>query len=162
MSIVCIGRPVAPHLPISQNLLLVTPSARAVGNRNLDTYLVFEFIVRWLIIGVALVAAAWIVPGIEITDERGWLAVGVTAAVMAVLNAVLKPVLVLLSCPLVLLTLGAFLLVINGFILWLAAWIAENWLDVGFEVDGYWPPFFGGIIVSIVSFLLSLIVSTDD
>src|SRR5690554_3220797 len=110
-----------------------------------------EFLIRWLIFGVALVATAWIVPGVEITDDRGWLAVGVTAAVLAVLNAVLKPILVVLSCPLVIITLGLFVLVINGFILWLSAWIAENWFEVGFEIDGYWPAFFGGIIVSIVS-----------
>ena len=118
-------------------------------------------LVRWGIIALALVVTAWIVPGIEVTDERGWLAILVTAAVLGFINAIVRPVLVLLSCGCIVLTLGVFLLFINGFTLWLAGWIAENWLDVGFEIDGYWPAFFGGIIVSIVSFILSTVAADD-
>ena len=59
------------------------------------------------------------------------------------------------------LTLGLFLLVINAATLALAAWISENWLDVGFSVDGFWPAFFGALIVSIVSYVLSMLVPID-
>jgi putative membrane protein len=78
------------------------------------------------------------------------------ALILGFVNAILRPLLRLLSCGLIFLTLGVFLLVINAFTLWLASWMAVNWFDVGFVVDGFWGAFFGGIIVSIVSFLLSL------
>lgn len=119
-------------------------------------------LIRWGITALALVVAAWIVPGIEVTDNPGWAAVIVTAAVLGLMNAIVRPVLILLSCGCIVLTLGIFLLFINGFTLWLSAWIAENWLDLGFHIDGYWPAFFGGILVSIVSFVLSLIIPDPD
>lgn len=118
-------------------------------------------LVRWGITALALVVAAWIVPGIEVVDNPGWAAVLVTAAVLGLVNAIVRPVLVLLSCGCVILSLGIFLLFINGFTLWLSAWVSENWLELGFHIDGYWPAFFGGILVSIVSFLLSLILPDD-
>lgn len=120
------------------------------------------WILRWLIIAVALVVAAWIVPGIEVTGDDGWLAVLVTAAVLAILNLILRPILVLLSCGLVIITLGLFLLVVNALVLWLAAWMSEEVFEVGFSIDGFWPAFFGGIIVSIVSFVLNGILVRDS
>lgn len=114
------------------------------------------WLARWIITAIALVIAAWIVPGIHVTDDPGWVAVVVTAAVLGLVNAVLRPVLTLLSCGCIILTLGVFTLFINGFTLWLSAWVAENWLEVGFFIDGYWPAFFGAIVVSVVSFILSV------
>lgn len=119
------------------------------------------WILRWLIVALALVVAAWIVPGIEVSGE-GWLAVLVTAAVLSILNLILRPILVLLSCSLIILTLGLFMLVVNALVLWLAAWISEEIFEVGFTVDGFWPAFFGGIIVSIVSFILNGILIGDN
>lgn len=121
------------------------------------------WILRWLIVALALVIAAWLVPGIEVSGE-GWLAVLVTAAVLSILNLILRPILVLLSCGLIILTLGLFMLVVNALVLWLSAWVSEEIFEVGFTVDGFWPAFFGGIIVSIVSFILNgiLIGDSDD
>ena len=121
-----------------------------------------KWIVRWAIIAAALVVAAWIVPGIEVEGGDGLLAVLVTAAILAVVNLIVRPILVLLSCGLVIVTLGLFLLVINGLMLWLAAWISEEVFEVGFSVDGFWPAFFGGIIVSIVSFVLNGLFGVGD
>ncbi|RIK41065.1 MAG: hypothetical protein DCC58_12995 [Chloroflexi bacterium] len=118
-------------------------------------------LVRWLMIAASLVVAAWLVPGIEVTDTNGWVAVLVTAAVLALINTFVRPILQLLSCGCIILTLGLFLLVINAATFAMAAYISENWLDVGFHVDGFWPAFFGALIVSVVSFLLSTLAPVD-
>jgi putative membrane protein len=117
-----------------------------------------NLILRWIITAVALAVTAWLVPGIYITDNNGWLAVGVMAAVLGLVNALVRPLLTLLSCPLIVLTLGLFVLVINAAVLGLASWIAVNWLRVGFYIDGFWPALFGAIVVSIVSVVLSLLL----
>jgi len=86
---------------------------------------------------VALVAAAWLVPGIHVASNA------FTAfAVMAI----------------ILLTLGLFVFVINAFTLWLASVIAVNFFHVGFYVNGFFPAFFGALIVSIVSVILNALV----
>lgn len=121
-----------------------------------------RLILRWLITAVALVAAAWLVPGIEISDDSGWVAVLIMAAVFGLVNAFIRPLLTLLSCPLVLLTLGLFLLVINAFVLSMSAWIANNWFNAGFEVNGFFPALFGSIVVSVVAFLLSLFLPDEN
>jgi len=76
-------------------------------------------------------------------------------------NAIVRPLLKLLSCPLVILTLGLFLLLINGFTLWLASYIAVNWFRVGFYVRGFWAAFWGALVVSIVSMGLNAIVKEE-
>ncbi|NJP05937.1 MAG: phage holin family protein [Chloroflexaceae bacterium] len=120
-----------------------------------------KLLLRWLITAIALVAAANLVPGIEIRDQSGWVAVLLMAVALGLVNAFIRPLLVLLSCPLVLLTLGLFLLVVNALCLWLASWLATVLFGAGFVVDGFWPAFFGSIVVSIVSFLLSLFIPDD-
>ena len=86
----------------------------------------------------------------------------IMAIILGLVNAVLRPLLKLLTCPLILLTLGLFSLVINGFTLWLSSWIAINWFEVGFYVDGFWAAFLGGLVVSIVSLILSAILMDKD
>lgn len=117
-----------------------------------------KMLVRWAIIAVALVTAAWIVPGIDVEKSSGWIAVLVMAAVLGLVNAVVRPVLRLLALPIIVLTIGLFLLVINAFTLWLSSWIAVNALDAGFYVKGFFPALLGGIVVSIVSTVLSAIL----
>lgn len=115
-----------------------------------------RLLIRWAITAISLVVAAWAVPGIEITDNNGWLAVIVMAAMLGLANAFLRPILKLLSCPLVLLTLGLFLFVINALTFMFASWAAQTFFGAGFSVDGFFPALFGSIVVSIVSFLLSI------
>ncbi|MCG8351734.1 MAG: phage holin family protein [Chloroflexales bacterium] len=121
-----------------------------------------RLLIRWFITAIALMAAVWLVPGIEIRDNNGWVAALVMAAVLGLVNAFVRPLLTLLSCPLVLLTLGLFLLLINAFTLALSSWIAVNWFNVGFYVDGFFPSLFGSIVVSIVSFFLSVFLPDEN
>lgn len=120
------------------------------------------WIVRWLIITASVAAAAWVVPGIRMEDGRGLSAVLIVGAVLAVVNMLVRPVLAFLSCALIFLTLGLFLLVINALTFWLSARIAADVFNAGFEVDGFWPAFFGAIIVSVVSWVLTGFVPDDD
>ncbi len=117
-----------------------------------------RLVIRWLITALALVIAAAIVPGIEIREQNAWVTVLVMAAVFGLVNAFVRPILTLLSCPLILVTLGLFLLVINAVALMLASWISVNWFRQGFYVDGFWPALLGSIVVSIVSFVASLVI----
>jgi putative membrane protein len=120
-----------------------------------------QLLIRWLIIGFSLFAAAWIVPGIRVAGDA-WAAYAATAAVLGVINVFLKPLLKVLTCPLILLTLGVFLLVINALMLLLAASLARGIFHVGFYVDGFWSAFWGGLIVSLVSVLLTGLVKEEE
>jgi putative membrane protein len=115
-----------------------------------------KLVVRWSIAVVALIVAAWFVPGIGVAG-RAWIAYAGMAVVLGLVNAVVRPVLKLLACPLIILTLGLFTLVINAVTLLLAARLSQA-VGFGFVVDGLWPAFWGGLIVSIVTTLLSLFV----
>ncbi len=120
-----------------------------------------KLLIRWVIAALALFAAAWLVPGIQV-DGSGWVVYALMAVILGLVNAIVRPILKFLTCPLILLTLGLFVLVINGFTLWLASLIAANWFNVGFYVDGFWPAFLGALIVSIVTVVLSALVREDD
>jgi putative membrane protein len=119
-----------------------------------------KLLLRWLITALALGAAVALVPGIRVESDRAWLTVAVMAVLLGLVNAFVRPLLKLLSCPLILLTLGLFLLVINAVTLWLSAQLAAA-LGVPFFVDGFWPAFLGGLIISVVSFLLSMFLIDD-
>lgn len=120
-----------------------------------------KILIRWVITGLALFAAAWLVPGIVVEGD-GWTVYAVMAIILALINAIVRPVLKLLTCPLIILTLGIFVLVINGFTLWLASRVAQSWFGVGYTVDGFGAAFLGGLIVSVVSVILSALVRDDD
>ena len=119
-----------------------------------------KLLLRWLITALALGAAVALVPGIRVESDRAWLTVAVMAVILGLVNAFVRPLLKLLSCPLILVTLGLFLLVINAVTLWLAALLAAA-LSIPFYVDGFWPAFLGGLIISVVSFLLSMFLIDD-
>ena len=116
-----------------------------------------KLLIRWAIIAFSLFVAAWLVPGIRV-EGNAWLIFTVMAVILGLVNAVVRPILTLLTCSLVILTLGLFVLVINALTLWLASSIAVNWFRVGFYVDGFWSAFLGALIVSIVSVILSALV----
>jgi putative membrane protein len=121
-----------------------------------------KLIIRWLITVVALVIAAFVVPGISVDGGSAWIAYAVMAVVLGLVNAIVRPVLKILTCPLRILTLGLFTLVINGVTLWLAGWIASDVLGVGFHVNGFIAAFLGAIIVSLVSMVGNLFIKDDD
>ena len=120
-----------------------------------------KLLLRWVIIAFSLFVAAWIVPGIRV-EGNAWLIYAVMAVILGLVNAVVRPLLKLLTCSFIILTLGLFVLVINGLTLWLASSIAVNWFHVGFNVDGFWSAFLGALIVSIVSIILSAFIKEPD
>jgi putative membrane protein len=99
-----------------------------------------------------------LIPGIRIEGNNAWIVVGVMAIVLGLVNAIIRPILAFLSCGFIVLTLGLFMLIVNGISFWLASWIAVNWLNIGFYVDGLWPAILGSIVVSIVTFLLAILL----
>jgi putative membrane protein len=113
-----------------------------------------------LVNAVALLVAAWLIPGIHLAAAGGhpttndWVTLVVVALIFGVLNAVIRPILIILSLPLELLTLGLFTFVINAFMLLLTSWIAQG-MGFGFRVDGFVSALLGSLIVSVVSFVLS-------
>jgi putative membrane protein len=119
-----------------------------------------RFLTRWVITGLAVFAAAKIVPGIRV-ENNGWVVYAVMALILSLVNTFLRPILKFLSCPMILLTLGIFLMVINGLTFWLASYLADIWFHVGFVVDGFWPAFWGALIVSVVSIIFNLILKDD-
>lgn len=120
-----------------------------------------KLLIRWLIGALALFLASWIVPGIRI-DGNGWIVYAVMAIILGLINALIRPILKLLSFPLIIVTLGLFTLVINALMLWLASSIAVNWFKVGFYIDGFWSAFFGALIVSIATMILSAILDRKE
>jgi putative membrane protein len=118
-----------------------------------------KFFLRWLINAVALYAAVAFVPGIH-PQTSNWLSFIWLALIFGLLNALLRPLLKLLTCPLILLTLGVFTLLINTFLFWLAGVVGTNF-HIGFTVDGFWPAFLGGLVVSIVSVVLTGVFKED-
>lgn len=121
-----------------------------------------KLLVRWFITSIAVAAAVWLIPGISVQGTKGWWAVAIMAVALGLMNAVLRPILALLSCGFIVVTLGLFMFVINGLTFWASSWVAVNWFNVGFYVDGLWPAILGSIVVSIVSFLLSMVFKDDD
>jgi len=121
-----------------------------------------KLLIRWVINALALFAAAWLLPGIHVDDGRGWVVYAAMAIILSLANAIIRPILTLLTCPLVLLTLGVFTLVINAVTLLVASSLANNVFKVGFYVDGFWPAFWGAIIVSLVSIALNVFVKDED
>jgi putative membrane protein len=113
------------------------------------------FIVRLLVNAAALFVATRVVPGVEYTG--GWVPFFGVALVFGVVNAFVGTLTKILTFPLILLSLGLFLLVVNGFMLWLTSAVSET-LGLGFHVRGFWPAFWGALVVSIVSTVLRFAV----
>ena len=90
-------------------------------------------------------------------EADGWFPLAVTAMLLAVINAVIRPVLLLLSLPFIVLTLGLFILVLNALMLWAAGGVVP-----GFHVNGFGNAFFGAIIVSIVSWMLNAVFGINE
>jgi putative membrane protein len=112
-----------------------------------------SLLLHWILNAAALWVAAAIVPGLEFHGGLGRLLL--VAAVFGIVNSLLRPLLTILTCPLILLTLGLFMLVINALMLMITGWLSESW-NLGFTVSGFWAAFFGGIVVGLVSFILSM------
>lgn len=108
------------------------------------------FLLRLLVVALALWLASEWVPGIEI--KGAWTLLG-AALLLGLVNAIVRPLLVILTLPVTILTLGLFLLVINAAMLGLVAWAFDN-----FTIAGFWPALFGAIIVSLTGWLASYFI----
>jgi len=108
------------------------------------------FLIRIVVNAIALFVIAYfhIIPGVGVTGPVGAL---VAALILGVVNAILRPILMLLSLPLEILTLGLFTLVINGFLFWLV-----GSLGIGLTVRDFWAGFWGAIVTAIISWILSM------
>ncbi len=109
------------------------------------------FVIRWVVNALALLVAAWILKGIVVNS---YLSLFVAAFVIGLLNAFLRPVVLLLTLPLNILTLGLFTLVVNGIMILLAGDVVR-----GFEVHGFFSAVFAALIMGLVSFILNLFIS---
>jgi putative membrane protein len=116
-------------------------------------------LLRILVNAAALWVATEIVPGVEHTGP--WTSLLLVALVFGLLNAFVRPILKLLTCPLILLTLGLFTFVINAIVLWLTSAISGSF-GLGFHVSGFWAAFLGALVVTVVSVLLSVVLSDAE
>ena len=122
-----------------------------------------RFILRVLVSAAALAVATWVVPGIQLLAGSDWSKTGTllgVAAIFGVINAILKPLIKVIGCAFYVLTLGLAALVVNGLLLWLTSVIAGD-LTLPFHVTGFWPAFWGAIIVGLVSWVLHLIIGDE-
>jgi putative membrane protein len=118
-----------------------------------------KFLIRLIITAVALWVAVELVPGIAHNGPPAQLLI--VALVFGVLNAAIRPILLMLTCPLGLITLGLFIFVLNAFMLWLTGALSQA-LDIGFVVDGFFPALVGGLVVGLVSTVLNIMVGDRD
>ena len=119
-----------------------------------------RFILRLLINAIALYLTVLIVPGIKLTTELAsiiWLAL-----IFGIINALFRPLLKFLTCPLIILTLGLFTLIINTFLFWLTSVIGQSF-GIGLLISDpvFWNAFLGGLVVSIVSVLMTIILKDE-
>ena len=113
-------------------------------------------LVIWVAAACGLAVAAWLLDGIWIggdSDTKRALTLLVVAAIFGLVNAFVRPIVMLLSLPFYLLTLGLFFLVVNALMLWLTSWLAGIG-GLNFHVSGFWAAFFGAVIVSFVSWMV--------
>ncbi len=119
-----------------------------------------RFAIRTLVNAVAIWVAALVVSGITVRHDSAQataLTVLVVALIFGVVNAVIKPIFKVLTFPLLLLTLGLFTFVLNALMLLLTSWLSHRF-DLDFSVSGFWAALLGSLVISLVSFLLSVLI----
>jgi putative membrane protein len=118
------------------------------------------FLIRLVITAIALWITTLVVSGIEVSGRSAGinaLTVLAVAFIFGLVNAVLKPIIHVVGCVFYVLTLGLFALVVNALLFLLTDWIA-GLFDLPFKVDGFWPAFWGAIVMAVVSWLISVVV----
>ena len=115
-----------------------------------------EFFIRWFVTAVSVFVAAWIVPGIDYTSFTG---LAFASLLLGMINALVRPLLLILCLPLILVTMGLFILVLNALLLWFVAGILPG---SSFTVAGFCAAFCGGLVISVVSWMLSAFFRGSD
>jgi len=113
-----------------------------------------KLLLRWVLNAVALLGIAYYLPGIEV---NGFYAVLIIALVLGLVNALVRPILVVLTLPITIVTLGLFILVINALLFWFTSMVVK-----GFEVDGFISAFIGALIMTVVSWVVSALIKKKD
>ncbi|MFF7793677.1 phage holin family protein [Streptomyces sp. NPDC007991] len=123
-----------------------------------------NFVVKTIANAGALAVAVWLLDKITLTGDSTGKKIGtliIVALIFGLVNFLVKPVVKLLSLPLLILTLGLFTLVVNALMLLLTSWLADK-LDVSFHVEGFWTAVLGGLIISVVSWALHVVLPDKD
>ncbi|GGX16501.1 hypothetical protein GCM10010383_53160 [Streptomyces lomondensis] len=123
-----------------------------------------NFVVKTIANAGALAVAVWLLEKITLTGDSTGKKIGtliVVALLFGLVNFLVKPVVKLLSLPLLILTLGLFTLVVNALMLLLTSWLADQ-LDLSFHVEGFWTAVLGGLIISVVSWALNVVLPDKD
>ncbi|MFF6875083.1 phage holin family protein [Streptomyces sp. NPDC012474] len=123
-----------------------------------------NFVVKTIANAGALAVAVWLLDKITLTGDSTGKKIGtliIVALLFGVVNFLVKPLVKLLSLPLLILTLGLFTLVVNALMLLLTSWLADK-LDVSFHVEGFWTAVLGGLIISVVSWALHVVLPDGD
>jgi putative membrane protein len=118
-----------------------------------------NLLLRLIINAIALWAAVRLVPGLN--HEGDLVTLLIIALIFGVVNALVRPLLVLLTCPLIVVTLGLFVLIVNTALLSLTIWVSNDLFNLGLTSNSFWATFFGAIVISVVSSLLSLFLKDD-
>ncbi len=140
---------------------------RVTRHPTCQTATVKNFLIRVAVNGVALWVAALVIPGIDLAENESTfstkvLTIFLVALIFGLLNAVIKPIAMLLSLPFIVLTLGLFIFLVNAFMLQVTEWVSD-WLDLSFTIDEFfWDAVFGAVIITLVSWLLNVILPEDD
>jgi putative membrane protein len=113
-----------------------------------------RFLIRLVVNGVAVMVAAYLIPGLHVATTASAFIAGI---VLGLVNAIVRPLLIVLTLPFTLLTLGLFIFVVNAICLALVAWMVP-----GFTISGFWAALFGALVISVVSWLLSGILFEQD
>lgn len=111
------------------------------------------FILRWFISSLALLAVTYIIKGIQITNIA---TVFVAALILGIINAFLRPLIILVTLPINILTWGLFTFIINGFLFYLASKIVK-----GFSIANFWTAIFGALLYSVISLLLNILINKE-
>ena len=119
---------------------------------------ILRFLQSWIINTLAVLVVVYIVPGIHFSKDSGWFAPFITSLVLGILNAFIRPILMLLALPLLIFTLGLFTLVINALLLYFVGIL----LAPHFQVDSFGAAFLGAIIISLVSVALNILTGTGN
>jgi putative membrane protein len=122
-------------------------------------------VIRWIINALALLAAAFVVPGIHLSASgragfNEWVTLAIVAAIFGVVNAIIRPIVLLLTLPLTIVTLGLFIFVINALMLMLTGRLAHAF-HLAFRVDGFGPALLGALVIAVVNFVLGRLLAHE-
>ena len=159
--------PTRDHLPTDDAPGMLRSESRSATPRSANcrpatvhfvTIVSVQFLIRLVINAIALWVTTLVVSGIEVSSDSTMGNIGtllLVALIFGVVNAVIKPVVQVLGCAFYVLTLGLFALVVNAALFLLTGWLAEQF-TIPFSIGGFWPAFWGAIVMAVVSWLLSL------